>query len=537
VVAGGDPTARRSDDSPATAVLAADGRRTGGPPSPKNDLNARDRRRVMYHIVGGGIAGLAAAYRLQQRGHEVHVFEAADDLGGLAATYPTAGDDIEQFYHHLSKSEETIVDLAEDLGLGDRLEWRIGKNAYYVDGVVHPLDTAWQIAAYPHMSLYDKFRLGMLTLGVDVRGGVPDLDAYEDLAEYEEVGIEEFVVEHTTRGVYDNFVDPLLDGKFGDRKDDVSAAWFLGRVRFRGERDLRRGEILGYFDGGFAPLLDALVDAVGREHITTGARVTDLDLGERGDETPAETDGADPETGDAPDRRVESLTVETAAGTETHETDGVVVAAMPNVLEDLTGYACDIDFQGAVCALVWMDEPLMDTYWLNIAHDAPFGALVEHTNFVPPSRYGGDHLLYVASYIQSPEEAVWQADDDELADMWLGHLGEMFPDFDRESVTDFRVARNPRAAPIYERGYLDLVVPYDLASEVAEGVYYAGMASEAQYPERSLNGGVVAGFECADRIAERAADDEGDDRTHSVVTTERERRDVEAVADGDGRAD
>ncbi len=47
----------------------------------------------------------------------------------------------------------------------------------------------------------------------------------------------------------------------------------------------------------------------------------------------------------------------------------------------------------------------MDTYWLNIAHDAPFGALIEHTNFVPKERYGGDHLLYVASYVQDESEA------------------------------------------------------------------------------------------------------------------------------------
>ena len=93
-------------------------------------------------------------------------------------------------------------------------------------------------------------------------------------------------------------------------------------------------------------------------------------------------------------------------------------------------------------------------------------------------------------------------DDAELRETWLGHVGEMFPDFDRDAVSEFRVAHNPRAAPVYERGYLDMVVPYDLGEAVGEGVYYAGMASQAQYPERSLNGGVVAGFECADRIAE-----------------------------------
>ena len=446
----------------------------------------------MIGIVGGGIAGLAAAYRLQEQGHEVQIFEATEEIGGLAAVYETPGDDIEKFYHHLSKSEETIVELAEGLGLGDRVEWRVGTNGYYVDGVAHPLNTPWEILAYPHMSLYDKFRLGMLTLGVDVRGGIPDVDAYDDLAAYEHDTVREFVAEHTTQSVYENFVDPLLDGKYGNRKEEISAAWFLGRVRFRGERDPLRGEILGYFDGGFGVLLDALVDAVGRENITTGARVTDLTVA---------------------DGEVESLTVERDGDADddsgeptaaTHAVDAAVVAAMPNVLEQLTGYACEVDFQGAVCGLATMEASLLDTYWLNVAHDAPFGALVEHTNFVDRERYGGEHLLYVAAYVQDAEEELWRMDDDEVREAWLSEIESMFPDFDRESVSELRIARNPRAAPIYERGYLDLVVPYHLDDEVGEGVYYAGMASEAQYPERSLNGGVVAGYEVADRIASQA---------------------------------
>ncbi|MFB6218908.1 MAG: NAD(P)/FAD-dependent oxidoreductase, partial [Halobacteriaceae archaeon] len=388
----------------------------------------------------------------------------------------------EKFYHHLSKSEETIVELAEELGLGGDIEWPIGKNAYYVDGVVHPLDTAWEIAAYPHLSLYDKFRLGMLVLGIDVRGGRPDFDAYEDLRAYEEVPIREFIVEHTTRGVYENFFEPLLDAKFGDRKDDVSAAWLLGRVQFRGERDLMRGEPLGYLDGGFHRLVGALVEAVGRENIETGARVTGIG-----------TSGAD--------GAVESLTIETEDGTERHGVERVVVAAMPNVLEELTGYECGIDFQGTVCSVVSMDRPLTDTYWLNIREDAPFGALIEHTNFVSPERYGGEHLLYVPKYINSPDDPVWQADDDEVEELWLSGIADLFPAFDRSRVNWVKTARNPRTAPVYERGYLEMVVPYDLGDAVADGVYYAGMASMAQYPERSLNGGIEAGYTVADLIA------------------------------------
>ena len=424
------------------------------------------------------MAGLAAARRLQDHGHEVTVFEAGERLGGLAATYDTRGDPIEKFYHHLSKSERTIVELAENLGLGDAVEWRVGRNAYYVDGVVHPLDTPGEILAYPHLSLYDKFRLGMLTLEVDVRSGRPAFDTYDDLADFEDVPIREFLLEHTTRGVYEFFFEPLLDAKFGSRKEDVSAAWLLGRIKFRGERDLRRGEILGYLDGGFAELLDALVADVGRDTIRTGARVTDVAHGDA----------------------VESVTVETDAGVTNHDVDALVVATMPHLLDRWVGYECDIDFQGSVCAVLGMSEPLMDTYWLNIADEAPFGALIEHTNFVPPERYGGEHLLYAASYVQDLDEPLWEMDDEAVREHWLSGIDDLFPAFDRATVEWMEVGRNPRTAPVYERGYLEKVVPYDLGDDVADGLYYAGMASRAQYPERSLNGAVVAGYECADRI-------------------------------------
>jgi len=436
----------------------------------------------MIGVVGGGVAGLAAAYRLQRHGHEVQVFEASDDVGGLAAVYETAGDPIEKFYHHLSASEGTIVELIDDLGLGEDLEWRYKTDSYYVDGVVHPMEKAWEILAYPHLSIYDKFRLAMLVKEIDVRGGIPSFDTYDDITDFEDVPIKEFLLDHTTRHVYESFWEPLLDAKFGSRKEDVSAAWLLGRVKFRGERDVIRGEQLGYLRGGFGVLLDELYGAVGEETVTTGARVTSLDT----------AGGA-----------VESMTVERDGTTETRDVDAVVVAAMPNVLEDLTGYPCEIDFQGTVCSVWSMEQSLSDTYWLNIKDEAPFGVFIEHTNFVPTERYGGEHLYYTASYIQSPEEDLWGMSDEEVEDHWADGIGDMFPHFDRDAVNWVRTARNPRTAPIYERGYLDMVVSYDLGDEVAEGVYYAGMASRAQYPERSLDGGIEAGYACADLLADR----------------------------------
>ena len=46
--------------------------------------SSQDLRERRYAIVGGGLSGLAAAWYLQGRGAETHVFESADELGGRA---------------------------------------------------------------------------------------------------------------------------------------------------------------------------------------------------------------------------------------------------------------------------------------------------------------------------------------------------------------------------------------------------------------------------------------------------------------------
>ncbi|MFB6197088.1 MAG: protoporphyrinogen oxidase, partial [Halobacteriaceae archaeon] len=198
---------------------------------------------------------------------------------------------------------------------------------------------------------------------------------------------------------------------------------------------------------------------------------------------------------------VESMTVEVGDEMHTYDVDAAIVTTMPNVLEALTGYTCDIDFQGTVCSVISMDASLTDTYWCNIRDEAPFGAIIEHTNYIDPSHYGGEHLLYVPKYIQDPSDRIWQLDDAGVEEVWIEGLVDLFPDFDPSTINWIRTARNPRTAPVYERGYLDMVIPYDLGGDILQDLYYAGMASKAQYPERSLNGAIEAGYSCADLIA------------------------------------
>ncbi len=79
--------------------------------------------------------------------------------------------------------------------------------------------------------------------------------------------------------------------------------------------------------------------------------------------------------------------------------DTVVSTIPPQLLAAMTGLPLTpIPYQGAACMTLALDREVTNgIYWLNMKDEAPYGAVVAHTNFVPVERYG-EHLVYLASY-------------------------------------------------------------------------------------------------------------------------------------------
>lgn len=417
-------------------------------------------------IIGAGLAGLAAAYRLAGK-DEVIIIEKEPELGGMASSYNTGTYHIEKYYHHIFASDRELIALIEELGLNSRLEWLRGTIGYYFDGRIYPMNTPFEILkALPFM---DVLRLTKLVLKAK---------RIKDTAPYDEITAKDWIISTAGESVYNNFFHPLLSSKFGDNKEKVSAAWLLGRVRIRSNRGAK-GERLGYMRGGFHALIEAMAENIGKK----GGRII------QGSASKIEVK----------DGSVGGVVVDG----EFIECNRVISTVAPDVLEKiidtgLLGLDLKINYQGTACALFGLSEKLMDdVYWLNIKDNMPFGAVIEHTNFIPASDYG-EHLMYVTSYFQDAGSVLWKSSDEELIGLYLNGLEKLFPGFG-EKVKWWRLRRDIDTAPVYEVGYGKKVLPYKTN---IKGLYLAGMFSSSNCPERSMNGSVKAGFECTDAIKE-----------------------------------
>ena len=421
-------------------------------------------------ILGGGLAGLAAAYKLCSS-NEVIILEKDSVLGGMAASYHIDDYYIEKYYHHIFKSDAAILQLIEELGLGGRLEWLRGSTGYFVDGKAYPMNTPFEILRFPPLSSADIVRLGMLVMRAKF---------IKDRAPYDNIKASDWIRKVAGNSVYENFFAPLLESKFGSNSSRVSAAWLLGRVQIRSNRG-KDGEKLGYMRGGF----DLLVQAVENSIVRAGGTIRT--------NCPASKILIE-------DNSVRGV----FAGSEMIECDAVISTAAPDVLDALTekqlgihDKLAGIHYQGTACALFGLKKRLMDDiYWLNIKGDVPFGAVIEHTNFLPLSDYK-EHLVYATAYFQNESDPLWKQSEETVIESYIAGLESMFPNFSRDDVKWTRMYRRLDTAPVYETGYMSKVLK---AKTDVKGLYLAGMFSQPNYPERSMNGSIVAGFECSDAV-------------------------------------
>jgi len=438
---------------------------------------------MIVGIIGGGITGLTAAYELMKKGHKPIVIEQDVQLGGQAGTFATEGDPLERFYHHLFKTDLDIVGLIRELGLDSKLSWLESRTGYFHGGTIYPFVSPIDLMRFKPLSLSDRIRLGLMYLR---------LQRDKDWQSKESLTAKEWIVRHGSQKIYDVFWGPLLRGKFAESAEEVSMTWLWGKIFLRGASRTRAmtREQLGYLDGSFQVLIDALADKIraGSGEILTTTRVDRIEIDNaqvKGLEVRSSIGGSS-SAWNSPSRISCDRVIATVSSP-------AFLSIAPELPGDYADKLRRVRYQTAVCVVLQMSQPLSQTYWTNIGdRSIPFVGVIEHTNFVPASKYGGAHIAYLTNYI-SPAHPLFRATDGQILEEYLPHLKKINPRFDQSWIRRFHVFRDNGGQPIVTTNYSGLVPDHRTP---IDGLYLANTTQI--YPEdRGTNYSVRLGQKIA----------------------------------------
>ena len=438
-------------------------------------------------VIGGGIAGLAAAYELTRQGHFVEVFEQADFLGGQASTFEVFGGRLERGYHHLFTSDTDITDLIKELNLGDQLAWLESSVGFYVDrgdgGKIWDFATPKDLLMFKPLSLLSRLKVGIWSL---------ILKNSKNYRKFENITAKDWLLKRMGLSAYEVIWEPLLRGKFGEFYDRISMTWIWGKMRLRVGSRKKSGtdELLGYPMGSFGEIIDRLALKITQNGgvIHTSATVSQI-VESRGSATSLDVTLHD----SASERRDYDAIVAT--------TPSYVFSRLAPPMPEIYQSKLDnIDYLSAVLMILVMDRPFTDKYWLNIAdRTMPFVALIEHTNLIPRKLYGGKHILYVSNYPSRSSE-LYMKSPEELIDLFVPHLKKINPGFDRSHIIEYHHHRVDGAQPIVGLNYR-LSIPEHRTPH--KGLYLANTTQI--YPEdRGTNYSVRMGRQVASMVMEDA---------------------------------
>lgn len=387
-------------------------------------------------IIGGGAAGLAAAYQLTKEGHYAQVLERAPFLGGQASTFEVGGGQLERGYHHLFVSDVEMTGLIEELGLGGELAWLESKVGLFYGGKVWNFSTPMDLLRFKPLSLIQRLRLGFWTFV---------LQKTQNWQKFEGVTAKEWIVSHMGQRPYDVIWEPLLRGKFGDYYDQVSMTWLWGkiylRVASRG-KGLQK-ERLGYPMGSFGQVFDVLGERIASQggDVRTSAGVKRVVV-ENGTATGLEVE--------LPGQSAEVINYDAVIATTPSY---VFTRLVPPLPDDYRERLERVQYLSAVLMILVLDRPLTSKYWINVADTSlPFVGIIEHTNMIDKSLYGNRNIVYFSNY-PSRESALYQKSAEELLEEVVPHLSKLNPDFDRSWILEYYHHKVDGAQPIIGVNY------------------------------------------------------------------------------------
>jgi len=444
-------------------------------------MSARAAAGERVIVVGAGVSGLSAAFRLQQQGFDVTVLEAEDHVGGKTASSHRDGFTLNTGATVLGASYHAMLGLAEDVGVRGQIVEVAPTIGVVRDGHVHVLRGAGLGAVLdfvrtPLLSARSKLLLARVAVDAFRARRKAGYDRPDLRAELDSETVAEYCDRRLNAEIRDRLLGPVLGGLFvTDGKGLSVADLFFTLSKVLG------GGMLGY-EGGIDFFARAVAE---RLDVRTGARVSHVERREDGATVRWTQAGAEHE------EDVAGVIMTTAAPLVPTIYPGLEPESQAILLEGLT----QANFISLRFAL--SERPPQDTLLVVVPSGELAGlatVMYEH-NISPGCAPDGKGLVGALLYHEWVTPRL-HLSDDELIEASLPALDRVVPGI-ADHIEFAQVTRWTPGALRTEQGTHRLIAELCDRMDPSHRVQLAG--DYLSVP--SINGSVVSGEAAAQRLA------------------------------------
>lgn len=198
------------------------------------------KRKVV--IVGGGIAGLAAAYKFKEASHEIDItiIEASSQLGGKIGTERVDGFVIESGPDCFLSRKPRGIGLCEALGIAEQLVGRDPNHAKTFvlrHGRLHPLPSGLTGMIPTNLDALTNSSL-LSDTAVSQIAQEPNLPPQPENGDE---SVANFISRRLGQEAFDNLIEPLMGGIYAGQADQLSLAATFPQLR---QLELKHGSLL-----------------------------------------------------------------------------------------------------------------------------------------------------------------------------------------------------------------------------------------------------------------------------------------------------
>ena len=430
-------------------------------------------------IVGAGIAGATAAYRVAQAGLQPVVFERLDRVGGRINSLRKGDFVFDPGASVFLPTYTHAVDLIKEIGLGDQLSHTDANAAFPRDGRLHEVPYGLRgILSTKYISTASKvkaLKLGLFMLRHQKHLGYGDSSG---IAEIDTESVADYCARELNDELHEYVAGMMVRGTWLSTTAESSVGlllWTLKNVGAPGLYGLRGGNIR---------LPERLLEGL------------DVRLSQRVTNVSAEGDEAVLTCDDGPTERFSACIITTPADQ--------AVAIYPQMSAVQRALYDGIEYTALInVGLGLATRPKVPAAYILVApceSEELIGTIADHVK--APGR-APDHkgLITVTIDGRSSWARRHDGEPDELfVDKALELIRPYYGDL-RGQIEEYVVARWPQVVPINAPGYFKRIAAYERSVNYRDPVQFAGDLD----PVAGLNAACVSGAKAAARVVRRAS--------------------------------